>query len=100
MCPKCQSLDSTWIASSGLGTVWSFVVPHPPLLPAYAELAPYNAIVVALDEDPSIRFVGNLVAEPEGPINEIDPATIEIGERVGVVFAHLEEISLPRWVRA
>ena len=72
---------------SGAGTIWSFVVPHPPLLPAYAELAPYNVIVVALDEDPTIRFVGNLVAGPDGPINEIDPATIAIGEPVEVVFS-------------
>jgi uncharacterized protein len=100
MCPHCRSVESTWVATSGQGTVWSFVVPHPPLLPAYAELAPYNAIVVALDEDPAIRFVGNLVTSAEAPINEIDPATIEIGEAVQVVFAPVEEVHLPRWVRA
>ena len=100
MCPKCRSLEVTWVATSGRGTIWSFVVPHPPLLPAYAELAPYNAIVVALDEDPAIRFVGNLVARPDGPINEIDPATIEIGEPVEVVFQKVEEVTLPRWRRA
>ena len=72
---------------AGAGRVWSFIVPHPPLLPAYAEVAPYNAIVVELDEDPTIRFVGNLVASADGAINEIDPATIEIGEPVRVVFA-------------
>jgi uncharacterized OB-fold protein len=100
MCPKCRSLETTWVATSGRGTIWSFIVPHPPLLPAYAELAPYNAIVVALDENPEIRFVGNLVARPEGPINEIDPATIEIGEPVEVVFQEVEEVTLPRWRRA
>ena len=85
--------------TSGRGTIWSFIVPHPPLLPAYAELAPYNAIVVALDEDPAIRFVGNLVARADGPINEIDPATIEIGEPVRVVFQLVEDVTLPRWMR-
>jgi len=80
--------------------VWSFIVPHPPLLPAYSELAPYNAIVVALDEDPTIRFVGNLVTGPDGAINEIDPASITIGEPVRVVFTPVEDIALPRWVRA
>jgi uncharacterized OB-fold protein len=79
--------------------VWSFVVPHPPLLPAYAELAPYNVIVVALEEDPTIRMVGNLVEDAEGPINAIDPATLEIGEPVHVVFAQVEDVHLPRWVR-
>jgi hypothetical protein len=73
MCPACQSLKREWEVMSGHGTIWSFVVPHPPLLPAYAELAPYNAIIVSLDEDPSLRFVGNLVTSADSPINEIDP---------------------------
>ena len=100
MCPACRSIESTWVPTSGRGTIWSFIVPHPPLLPAYAELAPYNAIVVALEEDPELRFVGNLVASAEGPINEIDPASITIGEPVRVVFAQVEDVALPRWVRA
>ena len=32
--------------------------------------------------------------------NEIDPAAIRIGEPVRVVFAHVEDVALPRWVRA
>ncbi|MEP6626045.1 MAG: OB-fold domain-containing protein [Acidimicrobiia bacterium] len=100
MCPHCQSISVTWIPTSGRGTVWSFIVPHPPLLPAYAELAPYNAVIVALDDNPAIRFVGNLVANADAPINEIDPATITIGEPVRVVFTTVDDVALPRWVRA
>jgi hypothetical protein len=100
MCPHCRWTGAHWVATSGRGTIWSFVVPHPPLLPAYAELAPYNVIVVALDEEPTIRMVGNLVTGPEGAINEIDPASIRIGEPVRVVFATVEDVALPRWVRA
>jgi uncharacterized OB-fold protein len=100
MCPACQSLTSEWEAMSGRGAIWSFVVPHPPLLPAYAERAPYNAIIVSLEEDPSIRLVGNLVPATGAEINEIDPATIRIGERVRVVFQRVEDVHLPRWVRA
>jgi hypothetical protein len=44
--------------------------------------------------------VGNLVASADGPINEIDPATITIGEPVRVVFHRIEDVTLPRWVRA
>ena len=84
---------------SGAATVWSFVVPHPPLLPAYAELAPYNVVVVALDEDPTIRLVGNLVTVPDAPINSLDPATIEIGQRVRVAFPPpIEGVVLPHWL--
>ncbi len=100
MCPQCQSTERVWVATSGRGTVWSLVVPHPPLLPAYSSLAPYNVIVVELDDHPAVRFVGNLVTAADGPINEIDPATIAIGERVRVVFAKIDDVALPRWVRA
>jgi uncharacterized OB-fold protein len=81
--------------------VWSFVVPHPPLLPWYAERAPYNVIVVALDEDPRVRLVGNLVPRAGGGIDEVDPATLRIGAPVRVVFERMnDEIHLPRWVPA
>jgi len=56
-------------------------------------------IVVALDEDPRLRMVGNLVAHPDGPINEVDPATIRIGDPVRVVFQRVEDVVLPRWMR-
>jgi uncharacterized protein len=100
MCPHCRSTDVTWERMSGTGRVWSFVVPHPPLLPAYSPYAPYNVIVVALDDDPKIRLVGNLVASADGDINEIDPHTIEVGEPVRVVFHRVDDVVLPRWVRA
>jgi uncharacterized OB-fold protein len=101
MCPECRSIEVTWRTMSGRGTVWSFVVPHPPLLPAYAELAPYNVIVVALDERPSLRLVGNLVADDDAPINSVDPATIEIGAPVRAVFQPVaEDITMPRWILA
>jgi uncharacterized protein len=100
MCPHCRSIDVRWEATSGRGRVWSFIVPHPPLLPAFAEVAPYNAIIVELEEDPMIRFAGNLVVSADGEINEIDPATITIGEPVSVVFHRIDDVSLPRWTRA
>jgi uncharacterized OB-fold protein len=99
MCPYCRSTDVTWDRTSGTGRVWSFVVPHPPLLPAYSPLAPYNVIVVELDDDPKIRFVGNLVASAEGAINELDPHSITVGEPVQVIFHQLDDVTLPRWVR-
>ena len=100
MCPHCRSLDQRWERMSGKATVWSFVVAHLPLLPAYAAEAPYNVIVVALEEDPSIRFVGNLVATADGPLGEVDPVTIEIGEPVEICFgAEHDGIAMPRWRR-
>ena len=100
MCPQCCSTAVIWEKTSGRGRIWSFIVAHPPLLPAFAAVAPYNSIVVELDEDPAIRFVGNLVASADGEINEIDPNGIAIGEPVGVVFHRIDDVTLPRWVRA
>ena len=99
MCPACRSIDVAWTKASGRGRVWSFVVAHPPLLPAYQAFAPYNVITVALEEDAKLRLVGNLVARPDGPINEIDPSTIRIGEKVKVVFQKVDDVHLPRWMR-
>ena len=97
--PWAPGAKPVWTTVSGRGTIWSYVVPHPPLLPQFGELAPYNVILVALDEDPTVRLVGNLVARAGGPINEIDPHTIEIGSAVRVAFERIDaEISLPRWV--
>ncbi len=97
--PRCRSIEVRWEPTSGRGRIWSFIVAHPPLLPAFAAVAPYNAIIVELEEDPLIRFAGNLVATAEGEINEIDPSTIEIGQPVSVVFHRIDDVTLPRWVR-
>lgn len=99
MCPSCRSLAHEWEEVSGRGTIWSFVVPHPPLLPAYAEVAPYNVVLVELEEEPSIRLVGNLVESADAPLDGVDPHSIEIGEKVRVVFSEVGDVRLPRWVR-
>ena len=89
---------------SGLGRVWSVVVVHPPLLPAYSAQAPYNVVVVELDDDPSIRLVGNVVDGADDALDAVDPLSVQIGDRLEVVFpaplADEEgEIVLPRWRR-
>lgn len=89
-----------WTTVSGRGSIWSVIAPHPPLLLTFNALAPYNAIVVALDEDPGIRLVGNLVPAAGAAINAIAYDDIAIAEAVQVVFERInDEIFLPRWVR-
>jgi uncharacterized protein len=104
MCPSCRSTQRTWEQVTGTGRIWSYVVPHPPLLEPYSSLAPYNVVVVELDVDPRIRFVGNLIAHRQAPLNSVDPSTINIGEPVEVVFKTFERKdgtteALPFWVR-
>ncbi|MBW2286804.1 MAG: OB-fold domain-containing protein [Deltaproteobacteria bacterium] len=100
MCPRCQSTESTWALMSGGGTIYSFVVPHPPLLPQFNDLAPYNVILVTLDEDPTIRLIGNLVDQVGDKINAVDPSSIELDKPVQVVFEQInDDIHMPRWLR-
>jgi uncharacterized protein len=92
---------------SGRGTVWSFAVPHPPLLPEYAAVAPYPVVVVELAEDRRLRLVGNLVpaGDPAGaPINALYDgparATIEIGDPVDVAFRRIGDVAVACWTPA
>ncbi|WP_328872086.1 OB-fold domain-containing protein [Streptomyces sp. NBC_00287] len=94
-CPHCQSFDSEWRPVSGHGRIWSYVVPHPPLLPDYAAQAPYNVVLVELTDVPRIRLVGNLVTGPDAPLNSLAPDRIRIGAKVQVVFS---PEGLPQWV--
>jgi hypothetical protein len=48
--------------------------------------------------------VGNLVARPDGAINEVDPHTITVGEPVHVAFSRHQRpdgsaVFLPVWLR-
>ncbi|MFI9762716.1 Zn-ribbon domain-containing OB-fold protein [Streptomyces sp. NPDC051963] len=94
-CPHCQSFATEWRQVSGRGRIWSYVVPHPPLLPDYAEQAPYNVIVVELTDSPRIRLVGNLVTEAGAALNSLSPDRVRIGARVQVVFTGT---GLPQWI--
>ncbi|WP_405804161.1 Zn-ribbon domain-containing OB-fold protein [Streptomyces sp. NBC_01187] len=101
-CPHCQSFGVEWHRMSGRGRIWSYVVAHPPLLPAYAEQAPYNAVVVELADEPRIRMVGNLVAAPDASLDSLDPAKLRIGAPVKAVFHEMGEgedrVTVPRWM--
>ncbi|NIB38926.1 hypothetical protein HBA55_04970 [Pseudomaricurvus alkylphenolicus] len=88
-----------WVTVCGRGTIWTKAVPHPPLLPPFSQFSPYNVIIVALEEDPRIRMIGNLVARPQAPINSVAPTEIEIGSAVRVVFEKIsDDFHFPRWV--
>ncbi|MFI1717989.1 Zn-ribbon domain-containing OB-fold protein [Streptomyces litmocidini] len=97
-CPHCRSFDSEWRLMSGRGRIWSYVLPHPPLLPEYAAQAPYNAVLVELADAPRIRLVGNVVATPDAPLNSVDPARLRIGAAVRVAFTEVDGVTVPRWL--
>ena len=91
MCPACSSFDVEWVPSGGHARVWSWVIAHPPVLPAFAEKAPYNVVVVELEE--GVRMIGNLLDVPNDEISE--------GMDVIVAWDDVEDgVALAAWRRA
>ncbi len=99
MCPWCHSLESEWRRQSGRGRIWSFAVPHPPLLPPFVDESPYVVVVVELEEDPLIRLVGNVVRAVNDPIGAVPAEELHIGANVVAVFGtSIEGYPVPQWV--
>jgi uncharacterized OB-fold protein len=70
-CDHCASINLSWTAASGWGTVYSFVVFHTQYHPAYAP--PYIAGIVELEEGPCLYTL-------------LAASNIEIGTRVRIDF--------------
>ena len=88
-------------AVSGRATLWSFAVVHPPVLPAYAPLAPFVAAVVELDEQPGLRMAGNIIHRAGDPINAVTPDHLTIGMPLRAVILPLsEDVRWPQWALA
>lgn len=98
MCPYCNSLSSIWKKCSGEGTIYSFVVPRPPLLPAFEELSPYIVALVALKEYPSIRMIGRLKTKAHVDIKSLEEVKFNIDDEVKVSFEKMaDDVALPYW---
>ena len=61
-CHQCGSLQASWVPVSGRATLYSWTLCYPPLLPYFAERAPWPVAVVELEEGP--RMVTNIVGVP------------------------------------
>ena len=90
MCPHCLSLDSEWARMSGDGVLFSFVICHPPVLPAFQAQVPFAVALVELAEDPGLRVVGGVLDCP--------PDRLRIGQKVVVDFEEIADcVVLPQW---
>ncbi len=90
MCPSCLSMQDEWVRVSGRGTLYSWIVCHPPVLPALRARVPLAVLLVELAEDPGLRMVGNLHG---GEIEDL-----RIGLPLEVCFEDvLPDVSLPQW---
>jgi len=86
-CPRCRSSSFEWARCRGTGLVYSFTICHPPVLPAFEERAPYNVVVVQLDEGPCM--VSNVVDCDE---------PLYVGMPVEVCFRQIDEaLTIPQF---
>ena len=59
VCPFCQTPDPPWHEVTGEGTVVSWTVVHPPVLPVWQDAVPFVVVLVELYQ--GVRMVGQLV---------------------------------------
>jgi len=89
MCPRCQSFDCSWERASGRGTVFSFVIAHPPVLPAFQAKLPMPIVLIELEEGAHLRMVGTIAGGADA---------LRIGARAEVGFeAAASDVTLPVW---
>lgn len=87
-CPLCGDEAYAWIKASGKGALYSFIVVHPPTLPAFKDDVPYPVVLVELEEGP--RMVSNVV--------DCANEDLEIGMPLEVVFDEVtEDLTLPKF---
>jgi uncharacterized OB-fold protein len=86
-CPNCLSGEYSWEATTGKGTVWSWIVMHRKYFAGLADLLPYNVALIQLDEGPL------LMSNFDVPNDEV-----EIGTPVEVFFETISaDFDIPRF---
>jgi uncharacterized OB-fold protein len=91
-CFNCQSRDFEYVELPGTGAIYSFTVVRHPLHPDLADAVPYVSGTVELDgtQGAGARMLVNII--------DVDPDTVKIGDRVEIVFEHVNaEMSTPRF---
>jgi uncharacterized OB-fold protein len=95
VCHACGSMSFDHVELAPRGTVHSYTVVHYPANPALADAVPYTVVLVALDDAPEVRVVGNLLGD--GDVRIGMPVVAVWEERVAEDGTR---ILLPQWQRA
>lgn len=75
MCPQCTSTRSEWAPASGRARLVSWVVVHPPVLPAWKERVPYAVVLVECEE--GVRTIAGLVGASAAELTMDMPMTVD-----------------------
>lgn len=85
-CTGCLGANLTWQASAGEGSIYSYSIIRQSYHPFFRSQVPFAVAWVDLDEGP--RMLTNITGVE-------DPATLEIGQRVRVVWEEHEALNIP-----
>jgi uncharacterized OB-fold protein len=87
-CVHCGSPNQGWIEASGRATLYTWTVCHPPLLPYFADRAPWAVAAVTLEE--GVRMVTCLAGMPASEYEMEMPLVVDFEdldeERTLVIF--------------
>ena len=78
VCPRCHSLEHTWIEAPNEGEVFSFTFTHVAGAGVAPASVPYNVALVAFPELGDLRLITNIV--------NVEPGQLRIGARVRLVW--------------
>ena len=80
----------TWLETSGRGTIEGYSVTHDSRIQAWQAEQPSNNAIIALEEDPAIKFHSNLPGVPAG--------NVPVGAKVQVEFLEVSPGQMiPEW---
>jgi uncharacterized OB-fold protein len=97
ICHQCGSMTFGANVLAPTGTVHSYTIAHHSVNPRLDQAVPYAVVLVALDDAPHVRVVGNLL---DVPVEEV-----AIGMPVTATWEEFssddgETVLLPQWQRA
>jgi uncharacterized protein len=85
-CHHCGSWEGSWKPVSGKGRLHSWTTVTHQVHPSFP--VPYTVLLVQLDDEPSVRYIGNLPGE----------ADVHEGQAMQVWFEELEDgVKIPQW---
>jgi hypothetical protein len=88
VCPSCLGQRLEWVAMSGRGTIFSFIIVHRPQHPAFLDDAPYNVAIVELEEGPRLH----------GNVRDCANEALHVGMPVDVFFEVVnDDVTLPQF---
>ncbi|MEO5900366.1 MAG: OB-fold domain-containing protein [Ilumatobacteraceae bacterium] len=96
ICHVCGSMTFVPHAVAPAGVVHSYTIVHHSVHPALDAAVPYAVVLIALDDAPRLRVVGNLIGVPV--------TDVRIGMSVAAIWEELADadgspVFLPQWQR-